>query len=231
MVVRPISGVSMMPVLRPGQWVVVRSVPQRREVRRGDIVALRTEAGDLVIHRFVRSLPGDRFLTRGDHSGVADAPWHWDQLLGVLLLARLDTCWANPRRATGWLISWLSGARPRRLFAPMQQILGKFCWQPTPLLGSIPVTGIAQTLRADDSGRWETQRLGDELAVYDSKTGSVHVLNQVAGTIWEETRKGKSREEILKLLVAQFPQVEHAGLATDLDRTLEELKTLELLPQ
>ncbi|MCB2154323.1 HPr-rel-A system PqqD family peptide chaperone [bacterium] len=221
----------MTPVLRPGQWVLVRPPASHQHVRRGDIVAMKTESGEFVLHRFLRSLPDDRFLTRGDHSGVQDQPWRWDQLEGVLLLARFGQDWRRPRRSTGVLMAWLSGARPRRFFSPIQQFFGKFCWQATPVLGSNRVTGIAHPLRADDSGRWEKQQLGEELAVYDSKTGSVHVLNRVAGIIWEATREGKSPEEVLVLLQAQFPQVDGESLKTDLDRTLDELKTLELLPQ
>ena len=99
----------MQPFLQPGDeaWVA----PSPPEVRRGDVVVLRTAAG-LLVHRLLRAEPWsqpERLWTQGDSNRLPDPPASAENLVGRVLTVRrrggslaLDT----PRwRASGWLIA------------------------------------------------------------------------------------------------------------------------------
>ncbi len=81
----PITGRSMLPLLREGDQVLVAH--GNAGVRRGDIVVFRREE-KLIAHRVVRisgSSAAPMFVTKGDHVSQCDAPLHVHEMIGRVL--------------------------------------------------------------------------------------------------------------------------------------------------
>jgi hypothetical protein len=108
----PITGGSMLPLIRNGDQVLVAH--GSGDVSRGDVVVFRQESG-LVAHRILRVIGGDAepvFLTKGDNTSQADSPVHARAVVGRVLAVkragrelRLDTAlW----RTVGWSIAVFS---------------------------------------------------------------------------------------------------------------------------
>ena len=76
-----VQGTSMLPALRPGDEIELRSTPSSN-INPGDIVAFRRDER-LVVHRVIGRSP-DGLLTQGDALRHTDAPVSSDQLLGVV---------------------------------------------------------------------------------------------------------------------------------------------------
>ena len=80
-----VQGSSMLPSLRPGDEVELRSPSQQIEV--GDVVAYR-RADRLFVHRVVERNCRGELVTRGDTLPQADAPVSESELLGVVSSVR-----------------------------------------------------------------------------------------------------------------------------------------------
>jgi signal peptidase I len=76
-----VQGSSMLPTLRPGDEVELRSTPAV-EIKCGDIVAF-GQGERLFVHRVI-GRDRDGLLTQGDALRHTDAPVSSDQLLGVV---------------------------------------------------------------------------------------------------------------------------------------------------
>jgi len=113
----PITGNSMLPFLREGDYVLLSH--GRAGVRRGDLVVFRQGEG-LVAHRVLRIVSGDdttTFMTKGDHATRFDPPLNASEVLGRVLAIkrgrqymRLDT---TTWRMINWsiaILSWTWGA-------------------------------------------------------------------------------------------------------------------------
>jgi hypothetical protein len=105
----PITGGSMLPLIRDGDHVLVAH--GCAGVRRGDVVVFRRE-GQLIAHRLLRVYGGDAeptFVTKGDNAAQFDPPLSADEIVGrVLAVERGDrymsldtTTW----RVLGWLVA------------------------------------------------------------------------------------------------------------------------------
>ncbi len=139
----PITGNSMLPLIRDGDHVLVAH--GCAGLRRGDVVVFRHE-GRLIAHRVLCIYDGDArptFVTKGDNAPQFDSPLSADEIVGrVLAVERgsrympLDTAaW----RVLGWLmavstLAWtklygwsrdlkqrLLGPQPNRLTAFLRQ--------------------------------------------------------------------------------------------------------------
>jgi signal peptidase len=96
-----VSGTSMEPTLRTGDFVVLRRAEQYGI---GDIVAYRIPAGEpaagtFVIHRIVGGSADTGFVTQGDNK---DGPDRWQPTSGDVLGAQVFV-WAGGARVIGWL--------------------------------------------------------------------------------------------------------------------------------
>ena len=80
-----VQGSSMLPSIRPGDEVELRSPSQQIEV--GDVVAYR-RAERLFVHRVVESNCHGELVTRGDTLPQPDAPVSESDLLGVVSSVR-----------------------------------------------------------------------------------------------------------------------------------------------
>ncbi len=113
-----VSGTSMTPLLRPGDEIEI--VPRlASQLSPGDIGVFASEAGALVIHRFLRHA-SDGLLCRGDSAPATDPGWPEESLLGVAIARsraghRLPLDRGLPRL----------GARARALAAELRRILSR----------------------------------------------------------------------------------------------------------
>ena len=139
----PITGRSMLPLIRDGDLVLVAH--GHAAVRQGDVVVFRRE-GELVAHRVLRvygSGAGKRFLTKGDNALRLDPLLSAEEIVGRVLDVRrgdrqmsLDTtAWRGVGRfvavtTLAWtkLYGWcrhlkqrILGSEPRRLTAILRR--------------------------------------------------------------------------------------------------------------
>lgn len=234
-----VQGHSMYPLLRPGDFVLAVALAPGQKPRIGDIVWLEkydTEARPwgVEIHRVVR-LEGTRVVTQGDANGAEDpAPGPHDVLAGRVVARRpaAGADWWAPRPGVGWLLTTVRGWRSVRWRRAVQYSLGFWAWKKIP--GTIRGGGTrTMTISQPNAARLhdpiEVQQLGDEYAVYDDRTGAVHILNSTAGLIFSLVRSGLDTEGVLKHLHARFPSLNTATLRSDIAVTLAELRAQKLI--
>lgn len=234
-----VQGQSMYPSLRPGDFVLAVALAPGQAPRIGDIVWLekRNAAGETLgveIHRVVR-LDGARVVTQGDANGAEDpAPGPHDVLVGRVVARRPagGADWWAPRPGVGWLLTSVRGWRSVRWRRAVQYSLGLWAWKK--IAGGAPGAGTrTMTIsRPNATGAHdpiEVQQLGDEYAVYDDRTGAVHILNSTAGLIFSLVRSGLDTEGVLTHLHARFPSLNAATLRSDIAVTLAELRAQKLI--
>lgn len=90
-----VAGASMLPTLRPGDWLVVR---WRADVGPGDVVVARRpdRPGLLLVKRVVRREPGGWWL-EGDNPGASDDSRLFGPVPDDLVLARVVGRYWPPR--------------------------------------------------------------------------------------------------------------------------------------
>lgn len=139
----PISGRSMLPLIRDGDRVLVRH--GHTDVRRGDIVVFR-QGDQLIAHRVLRICQGGAgrgtgrgtgptFITKGDNVLHLDRPLSGSKILGRVLAVRrgnqhlsLNTAgW----RLAGWLIA--AGMLPAATAYSRIRNLKRKRWGPQPV--------------------------------------------------------------------------------------------------
>jgi signal peptidase len=101
-----VSGVSMLPALKPGDIAIVRPV-EPESIQVGDIVRFRHE-GLPILHRVVEIHETDRgleFVTQGDANNVQDAAFAQSQLEGkvVLVIPKVGLAGVGVRRVIEWI--------------------------------------------------------------------------------------------------------------------------------
>jgi len=101
-----VSGVSMLPALKPGDIAIVRPV-EAESIQVGDIVRFRHE-GLPILHRVVEIHETDRgleFVTQGDANNVQDAAFDESQLEGkvVLVVPKLGLAGVGVRQMIEWI--------------------------------------------------------------------------------------------------------------------------------
>ena len=99
------DGRSMLPLVRPGDVLSVRTLGAD-EPRSGDVVAVGGTQGEgLLVHRVLR-VRGGRALVRGDNTTVANGEFARDQIIGVVSRVERDgrEVWFGSGR-WGWAVS------------------------------------------------------------------------------------------------------------------------------
>ncbi len=139
----PITGRSMLPLLRPGDHVTVEHGCLK--IKRGEIIVFRQE-NKLVVHRVIRfdDTPNERvFVTKGDNVFYFDSPVAESQLVGRVSIVQrgeqrlfIDTtpwqivggliaistlAWTKLYRASRTLKQAVLGTQPNRLTAFLRQ--------------------------------------------------------------------------------------------------------------
>lgn len=217
----------MSPGLKPGQNLAIRPMGPEG-LAAGQIVVFRNHVHRLTIHRFIRREPNGKFLSRGDNSPAADALWTSKDFVGILEAAESrDGFWIAPSGGVPTRLHfWLQGARPQRLFHAIRAVLTPLAWRRT----TSPV--FTQSKRyvmktsnevAETVPRFETQELGNELAVYDNQSGDLHVLNEIAALVYKSTIRGRTLEEIALDVSGRWPDIQPDRVRTDVTSVLDQL--------
>jgi len=71
--------------------------------------------------------------------------------------------------------------------------------------------------------------LGDEIVIYDETQDEIHVLNDTAALIWRKLENAPTGEEVLEMLLAEYPDEDPATLKQDLTDLIEDLDAKGLL--
>jgi signal peptidase I len=89
----PALGYSMFPALKPGDNVIINPLSADEMPQLGSIIIYVSE-GILIMHRLIEIRSGNTdnvlFITRGDSTRKADAPWSASELVGVAVRYRHD---------------------------------------------------------------------------------------------------------------------------------------------
>ncbi len=226
-----IASGSMMPCLVEGQVVSLELADTAFRPEPGDVLAMRDKDGVLVLHRCLRLLDDGRVITRGDNSLSEDVPWSSSQVFGrVVGLQVVKNQWLVPNQGIGKTIAWGQRNLPRFASRALQYAVRSRTW----LEGSrmpLPETLIPVSAMAAEKQRWEVQQLGNEWAIYDNRTGDVHLLNKTAQQIWEKCRAGLDKHRILNELSCLYPGISRDVLEKDIAETLKLLKDTCLLDE
>jgi signal peptidase I len=100
---------SMKPLLRKGDWVIVKMVPVE-DIHLGDLVLVSAEER-LISHRVIR-IDRDTIQTKGDAVPCADTPVSMSQMLGVIQTidrsGKVISLATSSNRLIFSLVSWIS---------------------------------------------------------------------------------------------------------------------------
>lgn len=213
----------MRPLLEPGAVVWVRRTEPGR-LRRGDIAALRTPEGRLVLHRFLGLDGQGRLLTRGDARDAADPPWAPTDLVGVLRAVETAPGRAAfPDFSIARVLAFVTLLRPRWVRRFAQQCLLPLALGKGRRMAPRQSEPTGSREPADDAERWEVQQLGARWAVYDRTTGALAMLSPTAYAIWMSAREGTTREEIEGAFLIRYPDMPQDELRHDLEKAWEDL--------
>lgn len=223
----------MSPGLQPGQMLAIRPAPADN-LQPGQIVVFRNHANKLTVHRLVRREVNGQFLSRGDNSPAPDAPWGTADYVGRLEAAKKpDGRWVAPTYGLNAnLHLWIQGARPQRLFHALRAALTPFAWQTTNPPAFAPKAAISmkntENIQAP-GGRYETQELGKELAVYDIQTGDLHVLNEIAALVYKGAANGQNLSQITLDVSKRWPEIALDRIRTDVESVHGQLAATGLI--
>lgn len=219
-----VHGTSMVPLVLPGDRIAVDGgvVP-----RPGDVVAVSARDGSRRrLHRVTAIDPV--LVTQGDNRATPDVPMRGEHVLGVARAIQQGGSgpWKsiNARAGAGILrvVRLLPHGRVRRaILRPFAaRWIGSAC--PQPPTGTRPTGPPREPARPS----FEVQQVGADTVVLEPRTGDVHVLNGIAAGIWRLRNDGYDRDAVLDRLVAAYPAVGRARLASDLDNVWSDLDDL-----
>lgn len=224
LIVHRVSGMSMLPLIPENAQVVIKS--NCKSLRIGDLVSFSNSEGEKCLHRIVR-MGRDRVQTKGDHSVFLDHPIDCDRIDGIAVCYRdlSGKFWkCRPtsapkmplvKRCVRKIIYGLLKSERIRLSRLSRKQLTKLGFR----------QNIAMKMKAK---RFEVQKLGKDLMVYDHETDHLHTLNETAALIWELSQDNKSENEIVVHFCNEFEISDQQQVVKDVSDTLSELKKLQL---
>jgi signal peptidase I len=109
-------GVSMRPLVRDGDTLLVRPV-EAREIHAGDVVLCSSQTDCVVVHRVLRRLPeadGFTFLVQGDQAGQPDGWIMQSQVYGRVAAIERAGVPIDMYQPVMRLLGWLAVLRSRR---------------------------------------------------------------------------------------------------------------------
>lgn len=109
----PIAGESMLPLLQPGDQVLVSH--GHADVRPGDIIVV-WHSGRLLIHRLVRISGNGKhrtFVTKGDNTLRFDSPVSAEEIIGKAIAIKRQGRQIFLRTKTGRILGWLIATSAR----------------------------------------------------------------------------------------------------------------------
>lgn len=198
----------MLPLLRPGQHVLVCPAGDWGDPGRGEIVLMSAGGRRRVVHRLVRVEKRRSLLvTQGDNSSREDKPWPVEHLAGVVVAAEGGGGdWLCPRPIVGRMM--IEGQR-----------LGLARW----MRGALRILGAMAWKRAA-RGRWLAFDCGEVVHLFDSISGDARVLNATAAVIWREAGLGRGADDIVRRLQRLYKGEAGEKLRGDVESALSEFE-------
>ena len=81
--VAPITGTSMLPLLKEGRDLVELEPCSQERLKKGDVVLYKKNDGTLVLHRIIKTENGEFFTVLGDHQFNNDERVNNNQIIAV----------------------------------------------------------------------------------------------------------------------------------------------------
>ena len=81
--VAPITGTSMLPLLKEGRDLVELEPCSQERLKKGDVVLYKKNDGTLVLHRIIKTENGEFFTVLGDHQFNNDEWVNKNQIIAV----------------------------------------------------------------------------------------------------------------------------------------------------
>ena len=79
----PITGTSMLPLLKEGRDLVELESCSQERLKKGDVVLYKKNEGTLVLHRIIKTENGEFFTVLGDHQFNNDERVNNNQIIAV----------------------------------------------------------------------------------------------------------------------------------------------------
>jgi len=217
----------MHPLLRRGDLFLFEELENCADFRVGDMAVIRLRGGGLVVHRVIGIEGNRRVVTKGDNSPLVDEWTVENALVGrVVAATRGGKRWRRPRAWVGRGVALTAGMRFQRPKRLVHRVLELWAWgRPGPLEKKRGSASMAELGRE----RFEMQQLGDSWIVHDTETGDIHELNYTAGLIYSGVRSGLDTAGLLDQLSSRFPGQSFDLLRLDIESTLSELRSLQLV--
>lgn len=228
----------MMPLLREGQKVLLHADFDARALRPGDILAVASGEGRVVLHRLIRRAADGLLLTRGDNCPQADPLCRAEDVMGrVISMESASGRWLAEYALAARLLVWHHALPSCRLRYRLRQLIGRNAWRsaarPEEFLkphARLVLCGEDENIPEGGEGnRYSTQPMGHEWAVYDSETGDFHILNRTAYRVWSLAREGRAPEAIQEALLREFAGADPAQVAKDVKTLMADLSQKQLL--
>ena len=114
----PITGTSMLPLLKEGRDLVELEPCSQERLKKGDVVLYKKNDGTLVLHRIIKTENGEFFTVLGDHQFNNDERVNNNQIIAVACGFFIKGRYVNEK--TQWYRIykkiWLSSLTVRRCF-------------------------------------------------------------------------------------------------------------------
>ena len=91
----PISGTSMLPLLKEGETLVELEAIGLRQLKKGDVVLYKKNEGTLVLHRIIKAEGEDAFITLGDHQFKNAEKVSKEQIIAVAKGFFMNGCYVD----------------------------------------------------------------------------------------------------------------------------------------
>lgn len=114
----PITGTSMLPLLREGKDLVEIEASGQKRLKKGDVVLYRKNDGTLVLHRIIKAENDNLFTVLGDHQFKNAEQVNKNQIIAVARGFLINGSYVDEK--TRWYRIykkiWLSSLTVRRCF-------------------------------------------------------------------------------------------------------------------
>jgi signal peptidase I len=133
------SGISMQPIVRNGDILLIAPRAEDQTIKMGDVVLSTIDPGRVVVHRVIRRKTdgtGIRYLLQGDYATKADGWVAQADLLGRLVEIQRDGQTLQLERPIAKGLGWLFLLRSRYGFGR-----GKFCQMIIKVIKGMPMIG------------------------------------------------------------------------------------------
>ena len=120
----PITGTSMLPLLKEGRDLVELESCSQERLKKGNVVLYKKNDGTLVLHRIIKTENGEFFTVLGDHQFNNDERVNKNQIIAVACGFFIKGRYVNEKTRWYRLYKkiWLSSLTVRRCFLALLSI-------------------------------------------------------------------------------------------------------------